>query len=136
MPSTVFGQQPLKLSGAFADVTIAVAEVFKFVKYTGDNKVALCSAVTDVPCGVIQAPCLAGEPAEVVAIGETQLQADASLTAGQLIGTSADGQAAHYVPGTDTTKYIVGQVKRVAGGTSAGNFITATVNCVSPARGA
>ena len=54
--------------------------------------------------------------------------------AGNLIGTSGDGQAAAYTPGGDTTKYIVGQVLEVAGGTTAGNYITALINCHSPRR--
>jgi len=136
MPSAVYGQQPVKLTGVITDTAITTALLFTFVKYSGDNKVTPCVAATDVPCGVVQALASINEPVEVVALGETQLQAGASLSAGQLIGTNGSGQAVHLVPGTDTTKYVVGQVKRVVGGTTAGDFITATVDCMAPGRAA
>lgn len=127
----------VRLSGLKAGAGISGASAqYKFVKMSADLTVVLCSAVTDVPIGVLQAPAAQGDPCEVVALGETQLQAGGSLTAGNLIGTNASGQAAALTPGTDTTKFIVGQVVNVAGATSAGNLITAAVNCVSPARAA
>jgi hypothetical protein len=136
---TFFGQMPVKLAGAVAGTGLTATTVAnKFVKLSADNTVVLCSAATDVPIGVLQAPAIAtGDAVEVVVIGETQVQADAALTAGQLIGTSADGQAAHYTPGSSTTNYIVGAVVSAEGGASnAGNLVTAVINCATPARAA
>lgn len=133
------GQMPLKLSGAKAGagLTSTTTVPYTFVKISADNTVVQCSAATDKPCGVIQAPVGAtGDPVDVVVIGTTQLQADASLTAGTLIGTSNDGQADAKIPGTDTTEYTVGFVQNVAGATTAGNLITAVVNCAAPCRAA
>lgn len=121
-----------------ADLSAASAQ-FKFVKLSGERTVVLCAAATDRPIGVLQAPTptsATGQAVTVCAVGVTKVQADASLTAGDLIGTSADGQADAKVPGTDTTEYIVGQVLEVAGGTTAGNFITAAINCLAPCRAA
>lgn len=132
------GQMPLKLSGAKAGAGLTSSTIqYTFVKMSADQTVVPCTAATDKPIGVIQAPVAAtGDPVDVVVVGETQIQADASLSAGDLIGTSADGQADAKIPGTDTTEYIVGSVVNVAGGTTAGNWITAVVNCASPSRAA
>jgi hypothetical protein len=70
----------------------------------------------------------------VCALGVTKVNSDAALAAGALIGTAADGQLAAYVAGTDTTKYIIGQV--LESSTAAAGLATAMVNCFSVARGA
>lgn len=126
------GAQPLKTSAiAGADLS---AKQYHFVKLSADNTVIVCAAATDLPCGVLQNTPVSGDAAEVTVIGETKLSGDADLDAGQLIGTSADGQADRKIPGTDPTEYIAGQVK--VGNTVAGGLITAFVNCASPARAA
>lgn len=110
---------------------------FKFVKLSADRTVVLCNGATDKPIGVIQAPTPTsdtGQPVTVVSDGVTKIQADASLTYGQAIGTSADGQADAKTLGSDTTEYAVGQVLEVAGGTTGGNYITALINCLAPRR--
>jgi hypothetical protein len=107
---------------------------FKFVKLSADRTVVVCSGATDKPIGVLQAPTptsAIGQAVTVCAIGVTKLQADASLSAGNLIGTSADGQADAKTAGAGT-EFIVGQVIEVAGGTTAGNLITAIINCANP----
>lgn len=124
------GQMPVKLTGAKLGATIVAADQYKFVKLNADNQVILCAATTDKPIGVLQAPGASGDAADVVVVGQTLVQADASLTAGNSIGTSVDGQAAAYTA-ADTTKHIVGQVTAVAGGTTAGNLITAVINCAN-----
>jgi hypothetical protein len=107
----------------------------KFVKISADDTVILCAAATDVPAGVLQnAPDAAGKAATVRVLGLSKVSADAALTAGNLIGTSADGQADVKVPGTDTTEYVVGQVKR--GVAAAGSKATAMINCINPHRAA
>lgn len=123
---------------AGADLSAAACQ-FKFVKLSADRTVVLCNGATDVPIGVLQAPAptsALGQPVAVVGIGLTKLQADASLTYGMAIGTSGDGQADRKIAGTDTTEYAVGQVVEVAGGTTAGNLITALINCAAPRRAA
>jgi hypothetical protein len=124
------GGQALKYSGLIAGsgLTVSTAQ-YKFVKISADNTVVLCAATTDIPCGVLQAPVqAAGDPVEVVYEGETLLQADTSLTAGNVVATAADGQGQVAV----ATQYPVGQVINVAGATSAGNLVTAVVSCAKP----
>jgi len=124
------GAQPFKLVGAIAGAGLTVATAqYKFVKFSADNTVVLCSATTDIPCGVLQQPVVAtGDPVEVVVTGETFLQAGASIAAGAPIATTAAGQAQTAV----ATQYPVGVAANVAGATSAGNLITALINCASP----
>ena len=115
------------------DLSAAAAQ-YKFVKLSADRTVILCTAATDVPIGVLQAPTpttATGQAVSVVGFGVTKIQADASLTAGNLIGTSADGQADAKTAGAGN-EFIVGQVIDVAGGTTAGNYITAFINCANP----
>lgn len=122
---------PLKLTGALAGsgLTSQSGCQYRFVKISADNTVVLCAATTDIPIGVIQAPVAAtGDPVDVVVVGETLLQADASMTAGQPIATSADGQGQTAV----TAQYVVGVAVNVAGATTAGTLITAVVNCANP----
>ena len=124
------GQMPLKLSGAKAGAGLTVATAaYKFVKISADNTVVLCAATTDIPIGVLQAAVTAtGDPVEVVVIGMTYVQADASIAAGAPIATSADGQSQTAV----ATQFVVGVAVNVAGATTAGNLLTAVVDCASP----
>jgi hypothetical protein len=114
---------------------------FKFVKFdgnvgaTGCPRVIICTGATDRPAGVLQdKPTTTGEACLVCVQGETKVQADASLTVGTLIGTSADGQADAKTPGTDTTEYIVGHITLAAG--AAGRIASAWIDCINPGRGA
>lgn len=118
---------------AGADLS-AVGNQYKFVKLSAINTVVLCNGVTDVPIGVLQNRPASGEGADVCAIGITKVQGDADLSVGNLIGTSADGQAAAYAAGTDTTKYIAGQV--VEDNAAAGGYAVALINCANLNRGA
>lgn len=138
------GQQPVKIPGAVAgaDLTATTAQ-YKWVKFNGTGmQMILCSAVTDKPDGVLQAPAAqsaVGTPIEVVSIGETKLQSDgATVTAnGQQIGPTASGQARVNVPGTDTTKFLAGVVASPGlSSPGAGVYFTAIVNCPSAARAA
>ena len=133
------GQQ-FSIPGLISGEDLSASTVqFKFVKLSADRTVVVCTGATDVPIGVLQAPTptsATGQPVTVCAIGLTKVQADASLTYGMAIGTSADGQADRKIAGTDTTEYVVGQVVEVAGGTTAANYITALINCAAPRRAA
>lgn len=108
---------------------------FKFMKWSGDNQVAVCAAATDVPIGVLQnAPDAAGKAAVVRLLGVSKVNSDAALSIGDLIGTSADGQADAKTPGTDTTNYVVGRVIKAS--TAAGGYASALINCLNPHRAA
>ena len=122
------------LTGSFiAGATLATKQ-FYFVKLSADRTVIVCSAATDKPVGVVQNKPASGETAEVMIIGQTKVEADGALTAGALIGTSADGQADIKLPGTDTTEYVVGMVTLGAG--AAGRRAEALINCANPVRAA
>jgi hypothetical protein len=108
---------------------------YKFVKLDSNGRVAAMGAATDVPFGVLQnKPNALGVAAEVMVAGVSEIQADAALTPGNQIGTSADGQCDPKTPGTDTTEYVVGHV--LIGASNAGERATIIFNCMNPGRGA
>lgn len=131
------GSKTLKLTGGKAGAGLTGATVqYKFVKMSADQTVVLCAAATDRPIGVLQAPVVAtGDPVEVVVQGETLVQADVALVFGYGIGTAATGRAGHFETsisgGAQNIYYIAGMVVNVAGGTSAGNLVTAVINCAN-----
>lgn len=91
------------------------AKRFYFVKLTTTaGKVDVCAGTTDFPIGILQNNPVSGKAALVRIFGISQVSADAVLAAGDVVGTSADGQAAVYVAGTDTTKYLKGVVTKAA----------------------
>lgn len=111
------------------------AKQFYFVKLNAAKQVIVCAAATDVPIGILQnKPAASGEDAIVRFFGHSKVSANASLTAGNLIGTSSDGQADAKTPGTDTTEYTVGQMLTSPG--AANGIGECLVNCASPARAA
>lgn len=81
-----------------------------FVKLHTDGTVIAIAAVTDNPVGILQNKPNSGEMAEVLLFGISKLKGNAAMTLGAYIGPHSDGKGAIYVHGTDTTKYIVGQV--------------------------
>ena len=127
------GPSWIKLAGVTASADLS-AKQFYFVKISGAGTVTVCAGTTDKPVGVLQNTPKSGQAADVLVCGQTKVSADAALTAGNVIGTSADGQAAAYAAGSDTTKYLVGQV--LVGTSAAAELATAVVNCAAPARGA
>jgi len=124
------GQQAVKLQGAVAGADLSASTTqYKFVKYNGtDNQVVLCSATTDVPCGVLQAPApssATGTPVEVLAVGVTKIQIAGSLSSGNVIATNASGRAQAAV----STQTVAGQyIATQGGGTTAGDYGTMFVN--------
>lgn len=90
------------------------AKQYRFVKLSSGQVVA-CSATTDRPIGVLQNDPTSGQAAIVRLSGWTKVEADAAITVDAVLGTSADGQAAIYVAGTDTTKYGMGFATKAAG---------------------
>ena len=124
--------QPLKISlVAGADLS---AKQYYFVKLNSSGQAVVCAAVTDIPVGILQNTPGSGKVAEITVVGVSKVSSDAGLTAGNQIGTSSDGQAAAYAAGTDTTKYIVGQMLTTTG--AADVIGTAVINCVAPHRAA
>lgn len=105
---------------------------YKFVKLDSSGKAAAIAAATDIPVGVLQNKPTSGQAADVMVSGVTKLQGDADLVRGNLIGTSADGQADAKTPGTDTTEYVVGQV--LEDNSAAAGLISALISCAAPHR--
>lgn len=111
------------------------AHKHKFVKLNSSGQVVAIAANTDKPFGILQdAPAASGRAAQVMCSGISKVQGDGNLAKGDQIGSSADGQAAAYVPGTDTTKYIVGEV--LEDNAAAGGLATVAFNCLGAGRGA
>ena len=126
------GEQ-ITIPGLTASADLSTKQYY-LVKMSGEKTVTVCSGVTDKPVGVLQNNPVSGAEASVCVIGVTKISGDADLAYGNLICTSADGQAAASVAGTDTTKYTIGHV--IEGNSAAGGLATAVVNCAAPARGA
>jgi hypothetical protein len=126
------GSQPFKITlEAGEDLS---SKQYYFVKLNATGKAIVCAGVTDKPVGVLQNDPTSGQAAEIVVVGLTKVSTNAALAIADLIGTSADGQAAAYVAGTDTTKYVVGTILVTSGG--ADEVTSALVNCANPHRGA
>jgi hypothetical protein len=103
------------------------------VKMVGDMLVDVCSVVTDKPIGIVQNAPSQGQMCEVMSVGVSKLQVGQSdLDYGASVGTDINGNGAPYVEGTDTTKYIIGQV--ISSG-SAGAVASVAINCLIPHRG-
>ena len=101
---------------------------YHFVKLASATTVDVCSAITDVPIGVLQNDPTSGNTATIAIFGITKVVADGTLAAGNVIGTSADSQADAIVAGTDTTVYVMGQAITAA---SAGETSTMFLNPTS-----
>ena len=112
----------------------ATSNLYKFVELATDGSVTVCNGATDRPIGVLTSLGTTGRAVSVCLLGICKVQADADLAIGNLIGTSADGQADAKTPGTDTTEYAVGTVLENTG--AAGDYTTCTINCMNPHRAA
>jgi hypothetical protein len=128
----------ITIPGAVAGADLsAAANAFKFVKWGTAPAVVLCSAVTDIPCGVLQAPAptsALGQPVQVVALGCTKVQGDGTATVGALIGPDTNGRAVTNVWGTDKTAFIAGYVLNRDAAGAAGSLLTAMINCINPPK--
>ena len=107
---------------------------YYLVKLNSSGQAILCAAATDKPIGILQNSPESGEEASVLVVGGSKVVVGASSDEGDSIGTTSAGKATPYVQGTDTTKYIVGQVILAAGADN--EIATVVVNCASAARGA
>jgi hypothetical protein len=97
------------------------AKQFQFVTMEADGQIDLADAETDIVLGVLQNKPEAGQAAKVMISGVSKVEADETLAAGNLVHSSADGQAAVFAAGTDTTKYSAGLVIE---GAAAGELAT------------
>lgn len=119
---------------AFKAAADLSAKQYYIVKLSGADAVDVCSATTDKPIGVLQNAPASGDTALVMIIGESKVSSDVALAVGNLICTSADGQGAVMTPGTDTTKYTLGQV--TVASSNASELASAIINCANIGRGA
>jgi len=98
---------------------------YYFVKLASATTVNVCTAITDLPIGILQNTPTSGQAADVRIFGVSKASADGTITAGRWMGTSADSQAAGITPGSDTTQYVMGQAIQAA---SAGETFTMFLN--------
>ena len=105
-----------------------------FVKLDSSGDAVAVTGITDVPFGVlVNKPDASGKAAEVLRFGVGKVVADAALaTIGTFVGPSGTGRADARVIGTDTTHYVGGRTREVAG--AAGDIITCDVDCLVPGR--
>lgn len=98
-----------------------------FVKLNSSGNVVLAAAVTDRAIGVLRDGNPTGGTVGVYqGYGIVPVSADATgIAVGDLVGTSADGQAIKLVAGTDTTKYIHGVAQEAS--TAAGELISVAI---------
>ena len=102
------------------------AKQYHFVKLASATTVNVCTAITDLPIGILQNnPDTAGDQCVVQIFGISKVVADGTITAGRWMGTSSDSQAAGITPGSDTTVYVMGQAIQAA---SAGETFTMFLN--------
>ena len=118
-------ESPGMAIGTFTAAADLSSKQYHFVKLASATTVNVCSAVTDVPIGVLQNNPASGESAVVCIFGTSKVVADATLAAGDVLGTSADGQAQPLTVGTETTVYTCGQA--ITAG-AAGTLQTAFIN--------
>ena len=114
--------------GQFTASADLSAKQYHFVKMSGNNTVTVCSAITDVPIGVLQNNPTSGQAAEVCLFGISKVVADGTLAAGNVIGTSLDGQADAITAGSDTTVYVMGIALAAA---SVGETVEAFINATA-----
>lgn len=122
------------IDDSFVSTNDLSTKQYFFVKLSAARTVVLCAAATDVPMGVLQNKPTAGQTAEVLVLGQTKLATAAATAVGSLLGTASTGLAAILVPGTDTTKYVVGTNIDATG--AANGLCTAYINCINPHRAA
>jgi hypothetical protein len=106
------------------------AKQYMFMKLSADMTVVGTTALTDVPCGVLQNNPPIGGAAEVMVYGITKILAGVgALAAGNLVGCDAAGTAVVVDPDGVADNYYVGQIVI---GCGAGEIGSALVNCASP----
>ena len=129
---------PLEIPGltisleAGADLS---TKMYHFVKLDSNGRVIAIAADTDRPVGILQnKPNALGIVAEVMVDGVSRLIGGSNLAKGAALGTTAAGRAAAVVAGTDTTKYMLGQILHDSD--NDGEECSVLFDCKSPNRAA
>lgn len=105
-----------------------------FMKLSADRTVTTCTGATDKPIGVLyNKPAAAGRAAQIVVEGRVEILAGGTVAYGDKVGTDGNGKVVAYVPGTDTTKYIVGTC---IVGAASGEIAVCDIDCAAAGRGA
>ena len=125
-------EQPGFDIGTFTAAADLSSKQYYFVKLASATTVNVCSGVTDKPIGILQNNPESGEQAVVRALGVSKVVADATLAAGDVIGTSADGQTQPISLGSETPVHVCGQAIEAG---SAGETLSAFIN-ITNGRGA
>jgi len=103
---------------------------YKWVKMATGSKVDICSAITDVPIGILQNKPTANQAASVRLLGVSKLKAGGTIGVGSMLGTDASALGKALVVG-DTTQYVVGQSTTAA---VVNDIVQVAVNCLNPTR--
>lgn len=127
---------PGVVAGSGLEDTVSPSVQFKFVKFSADKTVVLCSALTDIPCGVLQAPShVVGDAVTVMALGISKVRlASASPTAGAIIGPDANGDAAVAVFASTSMGGGTLLAANAGGAVAEGVYGTAAIDCCAPGR--
>lgn len=90
---------------------------FYIVKLDSSSEIALCTATTDQPFGILQNKPLAGQAASVAVGGTSKCISGAALTIGQQIGSDSAGKgtAITVAAGGTVYNYAVGRVSKASG---------------------
>ncbi len=118
-------ESSLIMAGSLTAAADLSSNQFYFVKLASATTVNVCTAITDLPIGILQNAPTSGQSAVVAIFGISKASADGTIAAARWIGTSADSQAAGITPGSDTTQYVMGQAIQAA---SAGDTFTMFLN--------
>lgn len=104
---------------------------YSVVKLVGDAEVDKCTAVSDVPIGVLQNEPDSGEAAEVMGAGVTKLKVGSSWSAGDSLGVSSEGLGQSVtISSTASDASVIGQAMEGSG--AADSIGTALINCLAP----
>ncbi|KKL13385.1 hypothetical protein LCGC14_2526300 [marine sediment metagenome] len=116
------------IPGATAAGNLSTKQYYCVVKNTTDRQYAVATADGEVIDGILQnKPNAANVPANIAMAGVSRVVADETLTAGNLWGTSADGQAKIIESsntGADVGDFVMG---RVIEGAASGALATVTI---------
>lgn len=111
-------QNPLDLPGGLVASEDLSTKQFYFGKIDGDYSVALCDTDGELPIGVIQNKPGSGEAVTIECTGVSKVVAGEALTAGDLVGTDANGKGRKVeatATGADTGDWAIGICVQGAG---------------------
>ena len=95
---------------------------FYVVRLATDGQVEVCTSATERPLGILQnKPDAADVEANVMIIGVSKFVADAAVSVGAALGTSADGQVVTKT-GSGTDGFVIGTALEASA--QAGDIIT------------